>query len=78
MAAVKGAVLELAYTLSHDGAVAAVARTRLCPYDFDQGRVRRLTPEEVTAQARRIFVRAHRTLGILESTSPRGKRGGRP
>jgi len=46
VAAVKGAVLELAYTLSHDGAVAAVARTRLCPYDFDQGRVRRLTPEE--------------------------------
>jgi acyl-CoA thioester hydrolase len=46
VAAVKGAVLELAYTLSHDGDVAAVARTTLCPYDFEQGRVRRLTSEE--------------------------------
>ena len=46
VAAVKGAVLELAYTLSHDGAVAAIARTRLCPYDFEKGCVRRLTTEE--------------------------------
>jgi len=46
VAAVKGAVLELAYTLSHDGTLAAVARTTLCPYDFEKGRVRRLTPEE--------------------------------
>ena len=44
--AVKGAVLELAYTLTHDGTVAAVARTTLCPYDFEKGCVRRLTPEE--------------------------------
>ena len=46
VAAVKGAVLELAYTLSHDGNVAAVARTTLCPYDFERGSVRRLTPAE--------------------------------
>jgi acyl-CoA thioester hydrolase len=44
--AVKGAVLELAYTLSHDGTVAAVARTTLCPYDFEKGSVRRLSTQE--------------------------------
>ena len=46
VSAVKGAILELAYTLSHDGNIAAVARTRLCPYDFEQCAVRRLTSEE--------------------------------
>lgn len=46
VAEVKGAVVELAYTLHHDGAVAAVARTTLCPYDFEQGCVRRLSAEE--------------------------------
>lgn len=46
VAAVKGAVIEFAYTLSHDDNVAAVARTTLCPYDFERGSVRRLTPEE--------------------------------
>lgn len=46
VASVKGAVFEFGYTLSHDGVVAAVARTRLCPYDFEQGCVRRLTGDE--------------------------------
>ena len=46
VAGVKGAVFELAYTLSHDGNVSAVARTILCPYDFEQRCVRRLTLEE--------------------------------
>jgi acyl-CoA thioester hydrolase len=46
VAGVKGAVFELAYTLSHDGSVSAVARTTLCPYDFERRCVRRLTPEE--------------------------------
>lgn len=46
VAAVKGAIFELGYTLSHDGVVAAVARTRLCPYDFERGAVRRLTADE--------------------------------
>ena len=46
VAAVKGAIFELGYTLSHDGVVAAVARTRLCAYDFERGAVRRLTADE--------------------------------
>jgi len=46
VAAVKGAVFELGYTLTHDSQVAAIARTRLCPYDFELGSVRRLTADE--------------------------------
>ncbi len=46
VAAVKGAVFEIAYTLSHDGNLAAVARTTLCPYDFERHCVRRLSRQE--------------------------------
>lgn len=46
VSATRAASFELAYTLSHDGQVAAVARTRLCPYDFEAGAVRRLTGPE--------------------------------
>lgn len=46
VSATRAASFELAYTLSHDGVVAAVARTRLCPYDFEAGAVRRLSADE--------------------------------
>ncbi len=43
---VKRAQFSLAYELWHQGVLCARARTRLCPYDFEQGSVRRLTPAE--------------------------------
>lgn len=42
----RGAQFVLAYELHHGGRLCARARTRLCPYDFDAGSPRRLTPEE--------------------------------
>lgn len=44
---VKRVQFSLAYDIRHDGRLCARARTRLCPYDFTAGGVRRLSPEEL-------------------------------
>ncbi len=41
-----GAQVDLGYELHHQGRLCARARTRLCPYDLSEQRVRRLSPAE--------------------------------
>jgi len=43
---VGGSRFVVGYELHHEGQLCAVARTTLCPFDFDAGRPRRLTADE--------------------------------